>query len=289
MFKKNKILKSLASLKITVICLSLLFILTLWGTIDQVEHGLYLAQERFFNSLIFWIGGFCPFPGARFVIWILFINLMAVALTRLVYRWRQAGIILTHAGLLLFFVAAFITFHGVEESQITLREGQSRNVSEAYHDWELSVWLDQGGETKHIQAYASDDFKAGAQLDFQSEGFFIRVDAYYPNSGAYLADDPKSLVLMNPSGIQVIKPLPLEKEPERNIPGGLFSVDGADQKGLRVLLYGGEQVPARITKNGKTYAMMLRRKRNVLPFLLKLKNLRKRFIRTPKPPVITKA
>ncbi len=271
--RKNRILKSLSSIKITVICLSLLFILTLWGTIDQVNNGLYLAQERFFNSLIFLIGGYVPFPGARLVLWVLFINLVSASITRLVYRWRQAGIILIHSGLLLFFVAAFVTFHGTEESQLTLSEGEGRNVSANYNQWELSVW-EIKKSNKNVFAYPTKNFSVGDRVEFTPHDFSVRIDAYYPNSEAFLAGEGQTSVLVNPSNIQVVKPIPVDKEPERNVPGGIFSVYGTDQKDLRILLYGGENVPAIITKNNKTYAMQLRHKRHVLPFILKLKDFR---------------
>ncbi len=136
---RNPIIKIFSSVKITVVCLVLLFILTLWGTIDQVNNGLYLAQARFFNSLVFTFWGFIPFPGAQLVMWVLFINLICAGLVRHQFRWSKAGIIITHTGLLLFFVAAFFTLHGVKESSITLMEGEASNVANAYHNWELSV------------------------------------------------------------------------------------------------------------------------------------------------------
>ena len=46
-------IKFLSSSRITVVCLFLLFILTFWGTIAQVQQGLYAAQDRFFNSYLF--------------------------------------------------------------------------------------------------------------------------------------------------------------------------------------------------------------------------------------------
>ena len=139
-FKNFPLTKAFSSLKITVSCLGLLFILTFWGTIDQVENGLYHAQEQFFNSYFFLIFGFIPFPGAQLVLWVLFLNLVCVALTRFVFRWSHIGILIIHFGLLTYFAAAFITLHCIEESQLTLREGGAANVSTAYHDWEFSIW-----------------------------------------------------------------------------------------------------------------------------------------------------
>src|SRR5947207_6097190 len=110
-------LKILSSVRITVVCLFLLFILTFWGTVAQVQQGLYVAQERFFNSFFFLAGGFFPFPGAQLVLWILFINLLCTTIVRFSkYRkWSYAGILIIHFGLLLYFAAAYIIFQVSKE------------------------------------------------------------------------------------------------------------------------------------------------------------------------------
>ena len=138
--QRTPIIKACASLKITLTCLILLFILTFWGTVDQVYNGLYLAQERFFNSFFFLVGGFIPFPGAQLVLWVLFINLVCVALTRFVYNRDHIGISIIHSGLLLFFVAAFVTLHCVEESHLTLMEGEAANLSNTSHHLEIILF-----------------------------------------------------------------------------------------------------------------------------------------------------
>lgn len=269
---RNPVIKTLSSVRITVVCLVLLFILTLWGTVDQVQSGLYLAQARFFNSWVFTFWGFVPFPGARLVLWTLFINLVCAALVRLAYRRSNAGIIITHFGILLFFVAAFVTFHGVEESYITLMEGAGSNVSTAYHVWELSVWT-QDDDKKQVVAFDANRFRPGQRLDFGKYGFSVAVKSYYPNCEAYRPSAAgHTSALLNSSGIESLKPAPLHKDPEKNLPGGIFQLEGADQDGLNILLYGGETKPLTITRGGKTYHMMLRLKRLPLPFTLRLKD-----------------
>ena len=66
--------------RLTVYALAFLFVLTFWGTVYQVDHGLYAAQERFYNSWIILIGGFVPFPGTQLVLAILTVNLTAYLL-----------------------------------------------------------------------------------------------------------------------------------------------------------------------------------------------------------------
>jgi hypothetical protein len=124
-------IKALSSLRITVACLFLLFVLTFWGTIAQVHVGLYAAQGRYFNSFFFLAHGFIPFPGAQLVLWVFFVNLMAsLFVTFKKYtQWNNCGLLIIHAGLILYFVAAFLIFHFSQESNIRLAEGESTNIS----------------------------------------------------------------------------------------------------------------------------------------------------------------
>lgn len=124
-------IKLLSSVRITVVCLFLLFVLTFWGTIAQVGHGLYAAQERFFASFFFLAGGWLPFPGAQFVLWVLFINLLSSLIDHFIkdHRLTDIGSKITHAGLLLYCAAAFFIFHLSHETTVRLMEGESTNVS----------------------------------------------------------------------------------------------------------------------------------------------------------------
>src|SRR3989338_5537629 len=271
---KNPVLKALSSVRITVVCLCLLFILTLWGTIDQVYNGLYLAQARFFNSWAFTFWGFVPFPGARLVLWVMFINLVCVALIRLVYRWSNLGITIIHSGLLLFFLAAFVTFHYVEESNITLMEGEGTNTAQAYHNWELSVW-EEAGNNKTVAAFDTDRLRKGQVLEYAKFGLTAVIDTYYRNCEAYTqSDENQSKTFLNASGIKSLKPVSLDIEPQKNIPGIVFELRGADGGGAYALLSGWEQQPLTVTKGGKTYLMQLRLKRFPVPFLVKLKDFK---------------
>jgi hypothetical protein len=62
-------------------------VLTFWGTVYQVEHGLFAAQERFYNSWLILVAGFVPFPGTQLVLAVLLVNL-AGYLVQLVFQPR---------------------------------------------------------------------------------------------------------------------------------------------------------------------------------------------------------
>ena len=83
-----RIIKSLASLRLTVLCLALGLILVFGGTLAQVHLGLYEVQALYFRSLIiFWTpeGAHWKipvFPGGWLIGGVLLINLIAGHVTR---------------------------------------------------------------------------------------------------------------------------------------------------------------------------------------------------------------
>ncbi len=267
--KANPIIKFLASIKITVVCLILLFILTLWGTIAQVEAGLYEAQQRFFYSWYFLVLGYLPFPGARLVLWVLFINLTANTIKRFVYKMSQIGILIIHFGLMTYFFAAFVTFHEVQESYLMLKENQSSNVSVSYHEWELALWKKTKEDKREVLAFDSNHFKALEMYPFLPFNIDVQVKSYYPNAQAYVNQEGNNEYL-NASGIQSLQAIAKDKEPEKNIAGGLFEIFHKGKKLHTIMLYGGEIQGTSFIVERDEYFLMLRRKKYELPFTIHL-------------------
>ena len=270
--------KFLSSAKITVACLFLLFILTFWGTIAQVQQGLYAAQDRFFNSFFFLAGGFIPFPGAQLVLWVFFVNLIcSMSLTWKKYtNWANSGLLITHAGLIIYFFAAFMVFHVSRESNVHLAEGEATNVSTSYQDWELASWTDEGRE-RQVSAFDTKSFKPGLQVPFESKDFTLTVKNIYLNSEAFSDTaakmDPTTL---NGSGIVTINEKPVDKEKEQNIEGAIFDLK-ADNKSYSLILYGAESQATAVNIAGKNYYFILRHKRFPLPFTIRLDHFKAEF------------
>jgi len=266
---RHPVLKSLSSIKITAVCLGLLFILTLWGTIAQIEQGLYNSQHKFFYSWYFLAGGFIPFPGAQLVLWVLFINLVCVSMTRFVYKWSHLGILIIHMGLLSYFVAAFVTFHVTQESNITLLEKEATDVSSDYHQWELSVWPDSERPHRDVTAVDTEHLVPSKEIPFEDLEFTLTVKDYYSNAEAYTGMTEGKIETVNQSGIRHLSVVDRNIEPEKNIPGGVFRIsDGTNDVDL--MLYGAETQPNKIKMVGQGVNFQLRRKRYPLPFTLKL-------------------
>jgi hypothetical protein len=273
----NTILKALSSVRITVVCLFLLFVLTFWGTVAQVQQGLYAAQERFFNSFFFLAAGYIPFPGAQLVLWVLFINLLCTTIIRFSkYRkWSYAGVLIIHFGLLLYFTAAFIIFHVAKESNIHLMEGEATNVSQSYSEWELAYWKEKGN-THEVTAFDSKFFSPGFHIPFSDTNFSIAVKQFYTNTVAFTNSERKSSKIINISGISMLEPKPLIKEREKNIAGGIFDLK-IKGKSYTLILFGAETHPTPVPIAGKVYYFSLRHKRTPLPFTIHLDQFKAEF------------
>jgi hypothetical protein len=256
-------IKFLSSPRITVVCLFLLFILTFWGTIAQVQQGLYVAQERYFNSFLFLAAGFIPFPGAQLVLWVFFVNLIcSIILTFRKYaQWANSGLLIIHVGLILYFVAAFLIFHVSRESTVHLAEGEGTNVSTSYQDWELAYWNDSGND-RLVTAFDTKYFKGGFQIPFTNKDFTLTVNKFYLNSN----------VLNDSSLVNE----PLVKEKEQNIEGGVFDLK-VNHQSYPLILYGDEGQAVPVTIRGKRYYFMLRHKHFPLPFAIRLDHFKAEF------------
>src|SRR6266403_2946836 len=134
--------KPLTSLKLTVFCLGCAMVLIFVGTLDQVNIGVYEAENRYFKSFFLF---FTPphtdlkipwFPGGYIVGGLLLINLIAAHIARFKLSWKKAGILLLHSGLILLLVGQLFADIFVDlESQMRLGQGQTKNYSESlYHD-----------------------------------------------------------------------------------------------------------------------------------------------------------
>jgi hypothetical protein len=124
-----KLVRSLASLKLTVIALLLMGLLVIGGTVYQAGSGMYAAQTEVFSAWVIWLFGTLPLPGLLLVATLLFLNLLAAAIFRLKYRWRQGGLLLIHYGLLLLVGGGFFIAVTAQEYFLTLREGESSRIA----------------------------------------------------------------------------------------------------------------------------------------------------------------
>ncbi|MGE5341400.1 MAG: cytochrome c biogenesis protein ResB [Candidatus Omnitrophota bacterium] len=273
----TRIVKGIASLKLTVIFLLILVILIVGGTWDQAGHGLYHAQQKYFSSWGVWLLGFIPFPGTVPVLFALFLNLLASLVTRIGFRLANTGMMIAHGGILILLIGSFFTFYFSEESAIMLKKGESTTRSFSRHAWETAVWeLQPKNRSEECKVYVVDTgpFQPGGISLFPDLNIQFTINQYHTNCTAFVSNEPKAADtgVCNASGIQLLEAKPAASEIEANIPGGVFEITtlSPDNNRQTLLLYGEDRQPTPVTLNGRTVYFSLRRKEIPLPLSMTL-------------------
>lgn len=265
----------LIDLRVTVVCLLLLFLLTALGTLHQISNGIYAAQKTYFESFVTLAAGFIPLPGAQLVLWVLFVNLVAATIYRFAYRLRRVGILIIHGGLFALFFGMFFTQYFAEESFLSLLEGEGGNVTTDYFDWEVAVW-DASTETRRVAAVDAAALTAGGGVPIPRYGVELRPQRYFRNARAFSRAAGEPVRWINGSGIGRLEEAAVSSDPQENFPGLLLEVHHAAGS-AEVLLYGSDLGPALVPAGGRQLAVSLRRTRYTMPMIVTLDDFRAEF------------
>lgn len=266
-------LGALASLRLACVLLILLGILTWLGTLEQVEHGLFEVQRKYFESFVL-VHRFgpvpVPLPGANLVLSLLAVNLVVGGIVRIRKRIATAGVIVAHAGILVLLASAFVKHRFSDDGHVTLFEGQKADTFQSYHLWEIAVLEDLGGGRAQEHRIRHDRLEAAregtARFAMPGVPFELEVSRLLrncaPRSGA--VDSQAEAV----DGIALAE-LPPRTEEETNIAGASVVVDDGRSR-RRALLWGAEAKPLVVAAAGRTFAITLRREQYPMPFSIVL-------------------
>lgn len=184
----DRVVQFFTSLRLTVVLLCLAMVLVFVGTLSQVRLGLYTVQSEYFRSFFLtWTppgtGWKIPvFPGGWCLGLLLLMNLLAAHIKRFKFAWKKAGILLTHAGLILLLVGQFVTEIFQVESQMHLNIGETKNYSEDARKNELAVIDTTDPHKDTVVAIPESFLSKGGEIRTTNLPFALKVEAYLPNS-----------------------------------------------------------------------------------------------------------
>src|SRR5689334_20633631 len=125
----SKLYRLFSSFGLACVVLIFLLILVLLGTLEQTRIGLYLAQKKYFESLVAFYplpGKLAlPLPGGYLLMTVLGINLLIGGIIRLKRRRVLIGMYIVHGGILFMLLGAFITHQFALEGNMALNPGQT--------------------------------------------------------------------------------------------------------------------------------------------------------------------
>lgn len=273
----KKIFAFLASYGFACVIFLFLFLLTLLGTFEQVDHGLFDVQHKYFESyfLVHYLFGKVPIPlpGVYLLAVLFSINLICGGIIRMRKGREQIGNFVAHLGILLLVAGGLVKSLFAISGQVTLAENQTAKEFYSYYDWEIAVAKADQPVPYEEQIIPGDEFiylPDGDTVTFESEGlpFTITIDDYMRNSS------PKPAAAGE--GGRVIDGFFLEekekdKEAGRNAAGVYMTVtDKASNESEEHILWGWSDRPLAVEAGGETYVVELRKKLMELPFTVRL-------------------
>jgi hypothetical protein len=194
------VLKLAADLRITVALFALAMVIVFWGTIAQVDNGLWTVVQKYFRSALVWVplrvilfnqiesnGPEFPFPGGWLIGGAMLVNLLAAHAIRFKFTWNRGGIILIHAGVIVMMLSEVITGVYAVEGQMIIQIGTSSNNVIHPGAAEFVVIRTLDDKTDEVISVPRKYLQAGAVLDDPRLPFVMEIIEYMVNSDIRMA------------------------------------------------------------------------------------------------------
>ena len=276
----DRLVKIFTSLRLTVLLLGLGLVLVFWGTLAQVNLGLYKAQNEFFRSFfIFWrpagSGLKIPiFPGGYLIGGLLLINLLAAHTRYYRPEKRKIGIVMIHLGVVLLLVGQLLTDLLSTESSMHIRNGGTKNYSEADRQFELAVVDTTDAASDKVVAIPEHLLLKQGDIHDSELPFTVRVKTFYGNSSLVEKAEPQYQEVKTTAGFGSglwWREIPHETAMEkRDMPSGVVELLGPQGSLGSYLVSAYLNRPQEFQYQGRTYELSLRAERFYKPFSLHL-------------------
>ena len=270
----KKLFNFCASYGFAVVLLILLTILTLFGTLEQVDSSLYDVQNKYFNSLFLIHDLFntvpIPLPGVYLLTALLFINLTCGAIIRVPKEWKRPGMLIAHSGIIYMVLAGFVTYHFSHSGQMTLFPEQKSNQFASYYEWEIAISELKDGKVGRTYIIGDGQFSDMEPSDtrefFHADlPFSLLIEGFVPNCAPRKTTEDRGA-----DGV-VLEALPRDKTAERNVAGAYaMIIDPTAKEAQNGILYGFAMAPWIVTVKDREYAIDLRHRTWELPFTITL-------------------
>jgi hypothetical protein len=304
-------LKPLASLQVTVVLFALSILLVFFGTLAQVDFGIWTVVDKYFWSWIVMVPGDLfnkfgqvflgfpkgvqwgwsfPLPGGKLLGGAMLVNLLAAHLVRFKLSWKRSGIMLIHSGLILLFVGEFVTREYAVEQRMSILEGSTATYTEDNRTVELAV-VDQSDPAEDQVTVVPQsmlrsekgrithpDLPVDLQIvEFLANASLVNPDGKLPNPAtAGTGKDKVAVRLREVSGVEPNQKVDLPAAYVTLYKKGTDVVIGTYLTSLELTLTG---LTEEFEAAGKKYEMSLRFKRYPKKYSLQL--LKFRFDRYP--------
>ena len=277
----KNIFKFITSLRLTVVCLAVGILLVFFGTLAQVNEGLYNAQHRWFRSFFVW---WSPaganwkipmFPGGYLVGTVLLLNLIAAHINRFQLSWKKLGIHIIHGGIIVLLAGQLATDMFSKEMQMSFAEGESRNYSVDPRASELVFMTDaSASDQDKVVAIPDALMKVGSEIRHPELPVTVRVKQWFVNSDvrqrAPMVDTNPPPATAGHGPNVTLEPRPeTKKDDERNLPAAIVELTSPEGS-LGTWLLHAKLRDQEVRVGDKTWRMSFRFEREYHPFTVRL-------------------
>jgi hypothetical protein len=273
----------ITSLKLTLACLSALMVLVLACTLAQVNLGTWAAVDVYMRAFFIWwdVPGTTAripiFPGGATVGLVLLVNLVAAQGRRLERSWKKAGIWIAHAGLVLLVLGEFVTGVFQVESQLAVEEGQTVNFVEAPRDLEVAVVDTTDPEWDEVYSVPASRLERGGTVAIPGTPVSLAVKRFYRNAhlGTRGSDAPPAIATTGIGTTVAARELaPVSRDDQQNQAAAWVEPVAGGRSYGTWLLSNGIAAPQAFVHEGRRYELLMRNRREYLPFAVTLKDFR---------------
>ncbi|WAC17988.1 cytochrome c biogenesis protein ResB [Luteolibacter sp. SL250] len=198
-----RVINFLSSLGLATVLLILLGILTWLATLEQIHNGLYPTLRKYFDYRAFYVlpdavspentwyprvnGNplTIPLPGGYYVCALLTLNLLLGGILRIRKGWKQAGVLISHFGIILMLIGGGVTDHFSRRGNMAIHEGKVSDVAQDYFEWVIEAAEIKDNKPENIRVIGSEHLKP---LEGESRRIFrlpdmpfdLEITGYYP-------------------------------------------------------------------------------------------------------------
>lgn len=292
---------AIASLRVTVVLFVLSFILIFFGTLAQIDSGIWTVVNEYFRSGMVWIpfqllvkfgqiffgvptswyvSGSFPYPGGWLLGGALLLNLLAAHAVRFKLSWKRSGILVLHGGLVVMMLGELVTGLYAVEGSMTIEENGSSNFVEVRNKTELAVIDPSDPKEDAVVAVPGSMLRTGATVRDDRLPFTVEVLEYMVNSSAPRRprDEDSNRATAGEGLDRIVEARGevggADTEQKMDLPSAYIKLTTPDGKDLGTYLvslwFTLDERPEIVTVDGKSYEVWLRFKRVYKPYTIHL-------------------
>jgi len=269
----------ITSLKLTIVCLAALMVLVVACTLAQVHLGTWGAVHAYMRSWLVWwdipgtVLSLPIFPGGALAGLVLAVNLLAAQFRRLELSWKKAGLWVVHAGLILLVAGEFVTGLYQKDNRLSFEVGETTNYVFSPREVELAVIDTTDPNLDDVYSIPGSLLSRESLVQVPGTPVSVRVKRFMENAQLGRLPEGEAPQATAGVGTQVaVRELPpVTSDDAVNVAAALVEPIAGGRSYGTWLVSGALGAPQGFVHEGRSYQLVLRERREYLPYALTLR------------------